>query len=193
MAMNCGHIFCGASFKLVLIVSAVQCCPLWRPQTNEWHFRSKNFVYWTKAPHLVTNRFFILHLNLQMFDLIYTSTTLWPINYPDPDPSAGMNSSTFLGPSLVCICPIGPTDPARDNSQSALGKICQDKGKETCSKVRDMCGLAGSAVCGRQVFPLIMKWSSAPAEGRSIPWPALPLSRLGGHWSPDIIPGPGGF
>ena len=50
------------------------------------------------------------------------------------------NSSTFPGSSLVCICPIGPSDPARDNSQRALSKICQDKGKETCSKVRDMCG-----------------------------------------------------
>ena len=189
--MNCGHIFCVASFKLVLIVSAVQCCPLWRPQTNEWHFRSKNFVYWTKAPHLVTNRFFISIITFHI------KCSIWFIHQPRYDQliilDPSMNSSTFLGPSLVCICPIGPTDPARDNSQSALGKICQDKGKETCSKVRDMCGLAGSAVCGRQVFPLIMKWSSAPAEGRSIPWPALPLSRLGGHRSPDIIPGPGGF
>ena len=77
----------------------------------------------------------------------------------------------FPGSSLVCICPIGPSDPARDNSQSALSKICQDKGKETCSKVRDMCGPSPS--------------------GGSIPWP---LSRLGGHRShQDIIPDPGGF
>ena len=62
------------------------------------------------------------------------------------------NSSTFPGPSLVCICPIGPSDPARDNSQRALSKICQDKGKETCSKVRDMCGPA-EVYAGGEFFP----------------------------------------
>ena len=60
----------------------------------------------------------------------------------------------FPGSSLVCICPIGPSDPARDNSQRALSKICQDKGKETCSKVRDMCGLAEAEVyAGGEFFP----------------------------------------
>ena len=100
----------------------------------------------------------------------------------------------FPGSSLVCIWPIGPSDPARDNSQRALSKICQDKGKETCSKVRDMCGQLRLRCMRAASFPLIIKCILEPGPGPgggSIPWP---LSRLGGQRShQDIIPGPGGF
>ena len=71
----------------------------------------------------------------------------------------------FPGSSLVCICPIGPSDPARDNSQSALSKICQDKGKEICSKVRGMRGPA-KVYAGGEFSPDNKVYSGA----RPRPW-----------------------